>query len=243
MRDNTHQVTNSPSTLEAQEGMKTMKPPAFGLTDASDAEGSQDAGNIHASLTHQSAIEIINEGPPTELGLTTADVIVKNPVTSKEGDTFNISADFICWPRIQIWPAGKALGKYDNIEDENSPLINASNYVQIANSLRPNAGGHVFGKYWSRPITLKHEHFHANDLIARAEKNIPAAEEYLSKKKITSESEAEWELEDTADFLNNKIDEEMKADSPEERAYSDGAADYQKLHEAILKKGREGGYK
>jgi hypothetical protein len=239
MHENTHQQSAKPQSLESNEKMKGLMPPAFGFAGSAD-----DAGNLQLQINYSSDIVSVDGTPEKGFGDTTPNVEVPSMVIKKEGGNFKVNADFVCWPKIEIWPGPIAFGQYLNIEDENSPYITKGNYLRIAEVLRPKPDGRrVGGPYWSRPQVVLHEQFHAEEIIDFGREAIPIVIGKFSSRTVSSDGDAEFEAFGAAEALNDELVFKMGKTIAEDRAYKAGYEGYVSLSNAILKKGNAGGYK
>jgi hypothetical protein len=244
MHENTHQQSQKPNSLESNEKMKGLMPPAFGFADGESADSSNEGGNFELHVNYSSEIVSVEGTPQKGFGLTTPNIEVPSMAIKQEGDRFRVNADYVCWPKIEIWPGPYAFGKYLNIEDENSPYITQENYQTIAKVLMPKPDGwRSGGAYWSKPQVEKHEEFHANEIIEFGRLAIPKVIEKFSRMKVESEGDAEFEVYGAAEALKDELVFLMEQKPAEDRAYAAGYEGYVQLVQAILKKGNAGEYK
>jgi hypothetical protein len=238
MHENTHQQSTKPQSLESNEKMKGLMPPAFGFADG-EAEG-----NVVPNVQYSSRIEYSEGEPKGVFGITLPKVSAEQMKVTPEGDKFNVAANLVCYPQVEIWAGDNCLGKYANVEDANSPKITAANYRLVAKDMTPNAKGRTNpSNFWCKPLVLKHENFHAKDMISRGEDLLEKAKTRMSKRTISSKEQGITMLEELSFDLNYDIDSEMKAVDSEMPAYLDGREGYLELATAIMKKGNSGGYK
>ncbi len=238
MHENTHQQSKKPNNLESNEKMKGLMPPAFGFADGATE------GNVVPNIRYSSKIEYSEGEPEGVFGITLPKVSAEQMKVTPEGKKFNLDANLVCYPQVEIWAGDNCLGKYANVEDANSPKITAANYRLVAQDMTPNAEGKTKPSYfWCKPLVLKHENFHAKDMIGRGEGLLEKAKTRMAKKTINRKEQGITLLEELSFDLNYDIDAEMKAVDSEAPAYLDGREGYLELATAIMKKGNSGGYK
>lgn len=243
-------INNLPSSrLESNPQMEGKSPPPFSLKASSAAEDGNGSGNVSADLRYGQQITYLNQEPVQEkgkrvMGNTTVGVVVENPSAISADGGYKLSADVICWPTIEICPKDKPTSHgLLNIDDENSPLITAQNYMQVAKDMQPDESGHTHAaKYWSHPLTKLHEEVHAQHMFSKGESLLKDTERNLEEMNVSSESSGVTALEEVGSELMDEIDYAVKMDAPEEKAYGAIRPEYVRLSNAILKKGNAGGY-
>ena len=238
MHENTHQQSTKPQSLESNEKMKGLMPPTFGFA------GGEADGNVVPNVKYGSRIRY-NEGEVEgAFGITFPEVVAENINVVNVDGKYHLNADLICWPDVTVWPGDQCLGRYTNIEDADSPKIGAQNYRAVARDLTPHANGRTYpSSFWSKPLVLKHENFHAQEMIKLGEEKMEGIDRSLSGKTIHNEGEGITLLEEKSADLRDEIDSIMQAKDSETPAYMSVAPEYQSLATTILKKGNAGGYK
>lgn len=163
-----------------------------------------------------------------------------------DDDQYIVTGHFLWdvhWDVANSAPQGQEL-----VESPDSPAITAANYVEVADDLAPTSwwGGYPTREsYWSRSMVVQHELFHAREWMEFGKANFQGAVANLEWWDLSSFSESG--LEETMMDMGFSIfkktgDEDMKFPGVEMRAYTDGAAGYQKLSDGIRAKGDAGGY-
>lgn len=179
----------------------------------------------------------------TNSALKFANIVVTH-IQSPFIDFFHITGDLLF---IITWEVRPSIGPFGEIDitDENDPDINANNYAAVASDLTPDSAG-LTPKvhYWSRPITMRHEFFHAyKQLPSFGIQTATAIQNWLNIQTARTASDINKTM------LRQAINEGVRIlnalnslPSTENDAYADCSPSYQALATAITTKGKAGKY-
>jgi hypothetical protein len=133
-----------------------------------------------------------------------------------------------------------------NIESENDPQINATNYSQVAADLTPNVadlgGRPPRTNFWSRDFTDRHERFHATEGATHCLIGTVQAMTWLNSQVASNANQVKQLIGQVPARVSNARAAAMAYPGRENRAYGDGVSVYQARVAAIKKKGDSGGY-
>jgi hypothetical protein len=143
--------------------------------------------------------------------------------------------------RASTGPAGQL-----DIESEDDSDITAANYETVASDLMPDMsdlnGRPPRTAFWARDLTIKHERFHAIEDAVWGAVGTAQAVEWLNGETASSVFHVYMLLAQVPMRVATKVSTEMGFPGRENRAYGDGAPDYEVRSALISSKGWLGGY-
>ncbi len=188
---------------------------AFGRTAPSQVQGASPALErlrVNAQLTFASAVENIWQGsglvrgdavnsslsfgssvsgghtpPPNSFGEEVPTVSVDHISCTRAGGLALVRARIFVACRWGVQSLGNT-----NVSGGSDPAVTSNTWKKIVADLTPDARGEPWRKaYWARDITARHEQFHANDDIGRAQRYVPTAQTWLNRQTISVPTMAE----------------------------------------------------
>ena len=201
--------------------------------------------HVHSKFAFTSDLtDDLTNPPGGEYGATTYSVLPLTDRTVTAGNgVFTVTATVPLAINVKVCP-GNGPHREINIDDESDPAINSANYAQVAAALTPDAKNNVPPRnhYWARDLVFKHEHFHADEDVHYGAEGRKLAQAWLNKQKVSGAGDVDTLLDQVPAYVEGHIQTKMAPPGREERAYANGAADYQARADAIKKKGDSGKY-
>ncbi len=234
-----------PALLPIEDQGIDVPAPTEDETDALPFGGGGATQRIQSTLgfTSSRADEPVNP-PGGEYGTTTFKALPLKDVEVKTGKRgFTVKATEELEIKVQVCP-GNGPHHEINIADDADPAINHENYLKVAADLTPDPKDHVPPRnhYWARDLVYKHEHFHASEDTTYGAEGTRQAQGWLGKQRASNEQAVQTLL----DLVPGQVEDHIRAKMPkterEQRAYDDGAPDYQARADAIKAKGDSGKY-
>lgn len=214
-------------------------------TDALPFGGGGATQRIQSTLgfTSSRADEPVNP-PGGEYGTTTFKALPLKDVEVRTGKRgFTVKATEELEIKVQVCP-GNGPHHEINIADDADPAISSGNYLKVAADLTPDPKDHVPPRnhYWARDLVFKHEHFHADEDVHYGAEGRKLAQAWLNKQKVSGAGDVDTLLDQVPAYVEGHIQTKMAPPGREQRAYANGAPDYQARADAIKAKGDSGKY-
>ncbi|HZP03459.1 MAG TPA: hypothetical protein VFB43_01075 [Terracidiphilus sp.] len=137
-------------------------------------------------------------------------------------------------------------GADTNIASENDPAITQANYQALASDLTPDMsdenGRPPRNQFWAEDLTIRHEHFHAQEDLHFGGQGVTDAQAWLNTKAAGNVAGVQAFLNQVPGRVANTVATGMAFPGLEERAYGDGAPLYRARANAIKQKGDANGY-
>jgi hypothetical protein len=190
--------------------------------------------------------QVRNQGAaPGGFGVTRPSQAISDITITQTAATYNIRFTYTMsmdWTvRADTGPAGQI-----NVINETSPAITAANYANVATALTPNMGD-LNGRppragFWNKPLTERHEQFHANEAVGLGRQSSAVAQTWLGTQTASSDAACQTLVTDAGQRIWQGMMAGMAEPAREERAYGDGAAAYLAMATEIRRKGAAGEY-
>jgi len=137
-------------------------------------------------------------------------------------------------------------GGNTDVPSETAAALTAANYATAASDLTPDMGD-LGGRpprtrFWAEDLTVRHEHFHADEDKHFAATGTTTAQSWLLTQAASRVAEVQALLAQIPGKVINFVDAAMAYPAREERAYADGAPLYRARAGAIKAKGDRGEY-
>ena len=137
-------------------------------------------------------------------------------------------------------------GANTNIASENDPAITQENYQKVASDLTPNMhdenGRPPRDQFWAQDLTIRHEHFHAQEDFNFGKQGVTDAQTWLNTQAAGDVAGVQALLNQVPGKVANTVAAGMTFPGLEERAYGDGAPAYKARADAVKTKGDAGNY-
>jgi hypothetical protein len=203
------------------------------------------ARGIRSTLGFTGSLTDVAANPPGgEFGATTYKALPLTAVEVKTGKRgFTVTATEELEINVQVCP-GNGPQRQIHIAGDDDPAITHENYLKVAADLTPDPKDHVplRSHYWARDLVYRHEHFHAKEDTDYGAEGTRQAQGWLNKQRVKSEQAAQGLLDYVPGMVEEHIRNNMQKTAREQRAYDDGAPEYQARADAIKKKGDSGKY-
>lgn len=208
--------------------------------------GAASASRIHGalSLTSKATEEATDPDKKEDFGLTTFSVLPLSHIKiARAKGAFSVKAVVEMTIKIQV-RASKGPDGQTDIESDADPAINRDNYTAVAWDLAPYhnnpKGPSPCTHFWARDLTLKHERFHATEDEKFAREGTSQTQSWLNHQTAKDSDAVTSLLNQAPDMVNRYVMSNMA--EREQRAYANGAAEYQARADAIKAKGDSGKY-
>lgn len=237
-------VTGQPAASEPGEETNYASLPSLGAPAANKPQRLPIVAGLHRNVTVRRGAVPLDSN---HFGLTASELATSNMhvAVGPTSSVYVVDGQLdhtITW---DVWSGAGPTGQ-TNIKSEADPNITSGNYRDVARDLRPDDHGVPPRiNYWAEDLSAKHEIFHAFSHMRYYREGLELALGWLNGKTATSDAEVVRLVEKArnriAAYGASKTQTSMG--STEERAaYEAGAPAYLARSEAILQKGRAGGY-